>query len=136
MAFCTNCGAAIRELVGGRCAYCKTAADVPAAAGLFVDGRGPIWRVVLLTAGPKPKKTAKALVEACKWKSDQAEAFVAGVGSGRVVLENVNASEATPIFTRILRENAEVTLERRQGADWIVTNSSQIVRDFAAKRGR
>ena len=134
MSFCTNCGAAVQQLAGGRCVYCKTVVDVPQAAGLVVDGRGPIWRVVLLAAGPKPKKTAKALVEACKWQSAQAEAFVASLGAGRIVIENVKASEATPIFTRLLREDAEVTLERRQGPDWIVSNSSQIVRDFAAKR--
>jgi hypothetical protein len=137
MSFCTNCGAPVQKLEAGRCPFCKTILDEAQAGGLVVDGRGPIWRVVMSAPGPKPKKTAKALVEACSWRADQAEAFVAQVGGGaRVVVENVNGSAATPIFTRLLREEAEVSLERRQGADFVVVNSSQIVRDFAAKHRR
>jgi hypothetical protein len=137
VSFCTNCGAPIQKLEAGRCPFCKTILNEAQAGGLVIDGRGPIWRVVLIAAGPKPKKTAKTLVDACQWRADQAEAFVASLAGGpRVVVENLPGGEATKIFIALQASGAEVSLERRQGADYVVTNSSQIIRDFAAKRGR
>lgn len=134
VSFCTNCGAPVQKLEAGRCPFCKTILNETLASAVVVDGRGPIWRVVLLAAGPKPKKTAKALASACQWKSDQADAFVAGLANGpAIVVDDMHGRDATQIFIKLQTEGAEVTLERRQGADYVVTNSSQIIRDFAAK---
>jgi len=134
VSFCTNCGAPVQKLEAGRCPFCKTILDEQQGAGLVIDGRGPIWRVVLIGPG---KKTAKMLVAACQWKADQAEAFVKSLASGpKVVVENIPGRDATQIFIKLQTDGAEVSLDRRQGADWVVTNSSQIIRDFAAKHRR
>jgi len=131
---CSHCGAPVRELVAGRCPFCKTIIDQHQAGGLVIDGRGPIWRVVLLAAGPKPKNVSAALVAANGFSRDQAAAIVASAQGGpRIVVEDVRASEATPLFTTLHAAGAEVSLERRQGTDWVVQSSSAIVRDFQAK---
>jgi hypothetical protein len=133
VSFCTNCGAPIQKLVAGRCPFCQTILDKQQAGGLFIDARGPIWRVVMLAVGGKPKKVAKALVEDLGWSADQANAFVASK-MPCIVVDNINGMPATKLFIRLHGEGAEATVERRQGADFIVANSSQIVRDFMKRK--
>ena len=45
-------------------------------------------------------------------------------------------AQATDLFIRLQTEGAEASLERRQGADYVVQVSSDKVREFAAKQRR
>ena len=117
---CTWCGAPVRELVRGTCPHCDTVLDEQQAAGLVVDARGDIWRVVLVDAGRKPKKVAKAIAAAAPHDEAGARALVDAVHptAPQIVAERITGTAALAVVQALAAAGATVRSEYRQGGGW------------------
>jgi len=117
---CRWCGAPVTDLVRGTCPHCGTVLDEQQAAGLVVDARGDIWRVVLVDAGRKPKKVAKAIAAAAPHDEAGARALVDAVrpGAPQIVVDRIAGSVAIGVVQALAAAGATVRSEFRQGGGW------------------
>jgi len=122
---CTNCGAPIQQLVDGACPYCHTVVPGHEPTPGIIDARGPVWRVILWSGGKKPKKVWKALEQATDL-GPYARTVVENATREmpKVVVQDVVGSQATPIFMQMIAAGGTGSLERREGSNWVVAQSS------------
>jgi hypothetical protein len=132
---CSQCGAPL-VLVEGRCSHCGAVHDHDQAAGLIVDGRGPVWR--LRVVGIRDAEgVVKHLVKELGWDEVRASALVQQVQQGNpaAIMERVHGRQVTDAFLPLHHAGAEASQERWTGATWEVAVSSETMRTFAAEHG-
>ncbi len=117
---CPKCGAPLQQLVKGACPHCHAVIDKVLASEVIIDARGPIWRVLLLGAGGKPKKVIALVQSAFGRSALDAKTLVEAVRPGmpQVLVDGITGRDAITHFQSFMKVGAEVRTEHRHGADW------------------